>query len=159
MSPTRLLAFLLALGEGLDIGDQVFYICRHLKTRERHLGLGFLLAYPVCDISFRLGDISRESSDVSDQPGMVAGWMIIDDDQLQHMEFREHGFISNLFVNPDRRGKDIAQHLLYAMEQHLIVSGARGLSVRALARNGPAIAAYQTFDFEPFEITLEKYLK
>jgi GNAT superfamily N-acetyltransferase len=90
---------------------------------------------------------------------MVAGWMIIDDDQLQHMEFREHGFISNLFVNPDRRGKDIAQHLLYAMEQHLIVSGARGLSVRALARNGPAIAAYQTFDFEPFEITLEKYLK
>ena len=85
--------------------------------------------------------------------------MISDDDQLQHMEFREHGFISNLFVNPDRRGKDIAQHLLYAMEQHLIVSGARGLSGRALARNGPVIAAYQTFDFEPFEITLEKYLK
>ena len=154
MSPTRLLSFLLALGEGLDIGDQVFYICRLLKTRERHLGLGFLLAYPVGDISFRLGDISREGSDVSDQPGMI-----IDDDQLQHMEFREHGFISNLFVNPDRRGKDIAQHLLYAMEQHLIVSGARRLSARALARNGPAIAAYQTFDFESFEITLEKHLK
>jgi ribosomal protein S18 acetylase RimI-like enzyme len=91
--------------------------------------------------------------------GMIAGWMIIDDDQLQHMEFREHGFISDLFVSPDRRGKDIAQHLLYAMEQHLIVSGARRLSIGALARNGPAIAAYRTFGFEPFEITLEKYLK
>ncbi|MDG2285266.1 MAG: GNAT family N-acetyltransferase [Alphaproteobacteria bacterium] len=90
--------------------------------------------------------------------GMIAGWMIIDDDQLQHMEFREHGYISDLFVTPERRGKDIAQHLLYAMEQHLIASGARRLSIGALARNGPAIAAYRTFGFEPFEITLEKYI-
>jgi ribosomal protein S18 acetylase RimI-like enzyme len=90
--------------------------------------------------------------------GMIAGWIIIDEDQLQYMEFREHGYISDLFVNPDRRGKDIAQHLLYSMEQHLIASGARRLSISALARNGPAIAAYRTFGFEPFEITLEKYI-
>jgi ribosomal protein S18 acetylase RimI-like enzyme len=90
--------------------------------------------------------------------GMIAGWMIIDEDQLQYMEFREHGYISDLFVSPDRRGKDIAQHLLYAMEQHLIASGARRLSIGSLARNGPAIAAYRTFGFEPFEITLEKYI-
>ena len=90
--------------------------------------------------------------------GMIAGWMIIDEDQLQYMEFREHGYISDVFVNPQRRGKDIAQHLLYAMEQHLIASGARRLSIGSLARNGPAVAAYRTFGFEPFEITLEKYI-
>ena len=90
--------------------------------------------------------------------GMIAGWMIIDEDQLQYMEFREHGYISDLFVNPERHGKDIAQHLLYAMEQYLIASGARRLSIGSLARNGPAIAAYRTFGFEPFEITLEKYI-
>lgn len=90
--------------------------------------------------------------------GMIAGWMIIDDDQLQHMEFREHGYISDLYVKEDRRGKDISQHLLWAMEQHLVASGARRLSIGSLARNGPAIAAYRTFGFEPFEITLEKYI-
>ncbi len=90
--------------------------------------------------------------------GMIAGWMIVDEDQLQHMEYREHGYISDLFVHPERRGKDIAQHLLYAMEQHLIASGARRLSIGSLARNGQAIAAYRTFGFEPFEITLEKYI-
>lgn len=89
--------------------------------------------------------------------GMIAGWMIIDDDQLQHMEFREHGYISDVYVKEDRRGKDIAQRLLWAMEKHLMASGARRLSIGSLARNGPAIAAYRTFGFEPFEITLEKY--
>jgi ribosomal protein S18 acetylase RimI-like enzyme len=90
--------------------------------------------------------------------GMIAGWMITDSDELQYMEFREHGYISDVFVHPERRGKDIAQHLLYAMEQHLIASGARRLTISSLSRNGPAIAAYRTFGFEPFEITLEKYL-
>ena len=34
--------------------------------------------------------------------GLTAGWMIIDEDQLQDMEHREHGYISVLFVSPER---------------------------------------------------------
>jgi len=90
--------------------------------------------------------------------GLTAGWMIIDDDQLQDMEHREHGYISVLFVSPEHRGKDIAQKLLISIEQHLVSVGANRLSMNTLARNGPAVTASRAVGFEPFEVKLEKFI-
>ena len=90
--------------------------------------------------------------------GLTAGWMIIDDDQLQDMEHREHGYISVLFVSPEHRGKDIAQKLLISIEQHLVSVGANRLSINTLARNGPAVTASRAVGFEPFEVKLEKFI-
>ena len=89
--------------------------------------------------------------------GLTAGWMIIDEDQLQDMEHREHGYISVLFVSPEHRGKDIAQKLLISIEQHLVSVGANRLSMNTLARNGPAVTASRAVGFEPFEVKLEKF--
>ena len=91
--------------------------------------------------------------------GLTAGWMIIDDDQLQDMEHREHGYISVLFVSPEHRGKDIAQKLLISIEQHLVSVGANRLSMNTLARNGPAVTASRAVGFEPFEMKLEKFIE
>ena len=91
--------------------------------------------------------------------GLTAGWMIIDEDQLQDMEHREHGYISVLFVSPEHRGKDIAQKLLISIEQHLVSVGANRLSMNTLARNGPAVTASRAVGFEPFEVKLEKFIE
>ena len=91
--------------------------------------------------------------------GLTAGWMIIDEDQLQDMEHREHGYISVLFVSPEHRGKDIAQKLLNSIEQHLVSVGANRLSINTLARNGPAVTASRAAGFEPFEMKLEKFIE
>ena len=90
--------------------------------------------------------------------GLTAGWMIIDDNQLSEMPHREHGYISVLFVGEEHRGKNIAGLLLEAIQEHLVSVGATRLSINALARNGPIIAASRTFGFEPYEITLEKII-
>ena len=91
--------------------------------------------------------------------GLTAGWMIIDEDQLQDMEHREHGYISVLFVSPEHRGRDIAQKLLNSIEQHLVSVGANRLSITTLARNGPAVTASRAVGFEPFEMKLEKFIE
>ena len=91
--------------------------------------------------------------------GLTAGWMIIDEDQLQDMEHREHGYISVLFVSPKHRGKNIAQKLLNSIEQHLVSVGANRLSINTLARNGPAVTASRAVGFEPFEMKLEKFIE
>ncbi|MBH68164.1 MAG: hypothetical protein CMM58_07415 [Rhodospirillaceae bacterium] len=90
--------------------------------------------------------------------GLTAGWMIIDEDQLQEMLHREHGHIAVLFVGEEHRGKDIARLLLEAIQQHLISAGATRISISSLARNGPVITACRTFGFEPYEIKLEKFV-
>jgi ribosomal protein S18 acetylase RimI-like enzyme len=91
--------------------------------------------------------------------GLTAGWMVIDEDQLQDMEHREHGYISVLFVSPEHRGKNIAQTLLVSIEKHLVSVGASRLSIDTLAKNGPAITASRAVGFEPFEVKLEKFIK
>lgn len=90
--------------------------------------------------------------------GYVAGWMAMDGNTLLMPEAAVHGFISDVYVTPRWRGKDIAEKLLYAIETHLAAQGAQRLRTVSLARNAGAIAAYRGFGFEPYEIVFEKNL-
>jgi len=149
-----------------DDRDLLIDMVRNLQDYERYLHPSRRPGYEVAEFDYtrsveaakKFGGAILVAVLEDELVGMIAGWMIIDRDELQHMEFRDHGYISALYVSPERRGKDIAQHLLWAMEQHLMASGATRLTIGSLARNSPAIAAYRTFGFEPFEITLEKYV-
>ncbi|UUX49566.1 GNAT family N-acetyltransferase [Nisaea acidiphila] len=93
-----------------------------------------------------------------DIAGFVAGWMALDQDPLNFPELASHGYISDIFVLPRWRGKDIAQQLLGAIEAHLRTQGARRLRIHSLARNAAALAAYRGCGFDPLEIVLEKPL-
>ena len=90
--------------------------------------------------------------------GFVAGWLDEDDDPLQTSEWRRHGWIADLFVAVDHRGRGFAQRLLEAMSNRLREQGAERLRICAVAPNGPAIAAYRLFGFKPFEIIFDKPL-
>ena len=90
--------------------------------------------------------------------GFVAGWLDEDEDPLQAPAWRRHGWISDLFVAVDHRGRGVAQQLLQAMSDVLQAAGAERLRIGAIAANAPAAAAYRRFGFEPFEITFDKPL-
>ena len=152
----------------VEEGDRevVIEMLRRLQADERYLHPSRRPGHEVAEFYFtrsveaakRFGGAILVAVLEDEIVGVIAGWMIVDDDQLQYMEYRDHGYISAVYVSQECRGKDVAQHLLWAMEKHLIASGATRLTIGSLARNGPAIAAYRTFGFEPFEVTLEKYL-
>ena len=92
----------------------------------------------------------------ADIAGYVAGWMALDQDPLNFREFASHGYVSDVFVSHRWRGKDIAQQLLGAIENHLKNQGASRLRIHSLARNAAALAAYRGFGFTPMEVVLEK---
>lgn len=93
-----------------------------------------------------------------DIAGFVAGWMAVDQDPLNFPELAAHGYISDIYVLSRWRGKDIAQQLLGAIENHLRAQGARRLRIHSLARNAAALAACRGCGFDPLEIVLEKPL-
>jgi len=151
-----------------DAEDQttIIEILQRLQDYERSLHPGRRPGLEVAEFQYkRIIDAAKTFDGVVlvavenfELVGLTAGWMIIDDDQLQDMGHREHGHISVLFVNEEHRGKDIAQLLLVSVEEHLTSVGANRLSISALARNGPAITAFRTSGFEPFRTTLEKFI-
>ncbi len=90
--------------------------------------------------------------------GFVAGWIAMDPDWLQTPDWRHHGWISDLYVVPGHRGERIAGRLLHAVANRLSSMGAQRLRIGSLSSNGPALAAYRRFGFQPFEITLDMEL-
>ena len=151
--------------EGID-KNKIIEMLQSLQDYERALHPGRRPGADVAEFRYkRITDAAESFNgavlvaiEKSKIVGLTAGWMIIDDDQLQDMEHREHGYISVLFVSPEHRGKDIAQKLLISIEQHLVSVGANRLSMNTLARNGPAVTASRAVGFEPFEVKLEKFI-
>jgi ribosomal protein S18 acetylase RimI-like enzyme len=90
--------------------------------------------------------------------GFVSGWLDEDDDPLQTAEWRRHGYVSDVFVAPEWRGRGIGQQLLRAMGDRLRDQGARRLRICALAANETAVDAFRRFGFAPFEITFDRPL-
>lgn len=87
--------------------------------------------------------------------GFVAGRLRLDEDELMTPAWRWHGYVSDLFVVPDRRGHGVAQTLLQAMADRLRDKGAARPRIGSLCANRAALAAYRRFGFEPFEIVLD----
>lgn len=87
--------------------------------------------------------------------GFVAGRLRVDEDELLTPAWRWHGYVSDLFVAPDHRGRGVAQLLLQAMADRLQGKGAARLRIGSLCANQDALAAYRRFGFEPFEIVLD----
>ena len=65
--------------------------------------------------------------------GVVSGWMAVDNDPLQEVEYQRYGYVSDIFVSSKVRGKWLATKLLKSIEDHLREVGARRLRI-GLAR-------------------------
>jgi ribosomal protein S18 acetylase RimI-like enzyme len=90
--------------------------------------------------------------------GFIACWMNWAHAVIETTEANAHGYISDVFVVPERRDRDAAGRLIAAAEAFLRKRGAPSVRIGALAANRPAIAAYRKAGYRPYEIVFERRL-
>ena len=71
---------------------------------------------------------------------------------------RRHGFLAEIFVSPEARGKGLGRALIEACEDWARGRGHKLLTIGVLAKNPGAIRAYQTSGYAPYAITMRRYL-
>ena len=91
--------------------------------------------------------------------GFVCGWIERIDWMVEVPDSTVYGYISDIFVLPDRRGQRIATRLLDAAAQHMRDRGMARLRIGVLSNNDSAVAAYRHAGFRPYEMTMEKMLR
>ena len=71
---------------------------------------------------------------------------------------RRHGFLAELFVVPDARGKGVGRALMAACEGWSRGRDHKLLMVGVLAHNRRAIRSYEGAGFSPYTLLLRRYL-
>jgi GNAT superfamily N-acetyltransferase len=71
---------------------------------------------------------------------------------------RRHGFLAELYVVPQARGKGLGRALIEGCETWARGRGHKLLQVGVLARNGRAIRSYEGADYTAYGITMRRYL-
>jgi len=90
--------------------------------------------------------------------GLVACVVVQDDAVQETADSNIHGYITDIYVVPERRGSGLAQALLQAAETHLAPTGISRVRISVLAANAMARRAYEKHGFEPYEVMYEKRL-
>ena len=90
--------------------------------------------------------------------GLVACVVAQDDAVQETADSNIHGYITDIYVVPERRGSGLAQALLRAAEAYLAPTGVSRLRINVLAANVRARRAYEKHGFEPYEVMYEKRL-
>lgn len=71
---------------------------------------------------------------------------------------RRHGFLAEIFVMPEARGKGLGRALIGACEDWSRARGHQLLTIGVLARNARAIRAYEGAGYAPYTVMLRRYL-
>jgi GNAT superfamily N-acetyltransferase len=98
---------------------------------------------------------------MAEQDGVAVGWAFAHDEtnELFVVEAdRLHGFIAELFVVPEARGKGLGRALIAACEDWARDRGHRLLMIGVLAKNARALRSYEGAGYSPYNIILRKYL-
>lgn len=88
--------------------------------------------------------------------GFVAGWIKETKNVGETPDSNRIGYISDICVMPDFRGRQIAVQLLKGIERCLVSFGITRLRINSLAANKSARASYERAGFAPYEIIYEK---
>ena len=88
--------------------------------------------------------------------GFVAGWIQETDNIGETLDSNRVGYISDICIMPDFRGRRIATQLLDRIEGHLGRAGVTRFRVNSLAVNRSARVSYEHAGFVPYEIVYER---
>ena len=91
--------------------------------------------------------------------GLVACIVEEDDEVQETADSNVHGYITDIYVVPERRSSGLAQAMLRAAEDHLASTGVSRVRINVLAANARARRAYEKYGFEPYEVMYEKRLR
>lgn len=99
---------------------------------------------------------------VAEVQGQVIGWALsaveVGMGFMVPESTRLAGLISDLWVEPEQRGKGIATALIHAAEARFVAEGIKRIEIAAVADNARAIALYRKLGFAPYELMLGKTL-
>ena len=90
--------------------------------------------------------------------GYVCCYAGHDDDMMIHAEARPHGYVSDVFVAPEHRGRGVGAALLAAAEDYLAGLGFNQVRLAVLAANADARAVYEKRGYRAYEVIYEKPL-
>jgi ribosomal protein S18 acetylase RimI-like enzyme len=97
---------------------------------------------------------------VAEHAGAVIGFIAcyVKDTQslIETAAYSRYGYVSDLDILAEWRGRGLARRLLASAEQHLAQCGVTRLRIGVLAANSAAQRAYEKYGFAPYENELEK---
>jgi GNAT superfamily N-acetyltransferase len=89
------------------------------------------------------------------------GWAFAHDEKAELFVIepeRRHGYLAELYVMPQARGKGLGRALIEGCEAWARGRGHRLLIVGVLAKNPGAIRAYEGAGYTPYGISMRRYL-
>ena len=94
--------------------------------------------------------------------GEAIGWAVgLEDEQEIYIvaEERTHGYIAELYVVEDMRGRGVGRALIAACEEWAKGRALKVMMIGVLARNARAHAVYRSAGFHDYATLLKKYLR
>lgn len=98
---------------------------------------------------------------IAENDGRAVGWAFVLEepgDLFVAEKERRHGFVAELFVEPQARGRGNGRALIAACEDWTRARGMAALIIGVLSENNKAAAMYQRDGFAPYNLFLRKYL-
>ena len=98
---------------------------------------------------------------IAEDGGKAVGWAFAHDQNAELFVVapeRHHGFLAELYVAPEARGKGLGRALIEGCEAWARTRGHKLLQVGVLARNGRAIRSYEGAGYTAYGITMRRYL-
>jgi (aminoalkyl)phosphonate N-acetyltransferase len=90
--------------------------------------------------------------------GLICSWIDQDNDQLLQDGFRDHAYISDIYVTAEWRGKGVAQELIKFIEKRMYDKGCRRIRVCSKATNILAMSFYEAEGYRAYEVIFSKKL-
>jgi GNAT superfamily N-acetyltransferase len=98
---------------------------------------------------------------IAEDGGKPVGWAFAHDERAELFVVepeRRHGFLAELYVTPEVRGKGLGRALIESCEKWARERGHRLLTVGVLAQNPSAIRAYEGAGYAPYVMIMRRYL-
>jgi GNAT superfamily N-acetyltransferase len=98
---------------------------------------------------------------IAEDGGKAVGWAFAHDEKAEVFVVepeRSHGFLAELFLMPEARGKGLGRALIEGCEAWARGRGHKLLTVGVLAKNPAAIRAYEGAGYAPYVAIMRRYL-
>lgn len=98
---------------------------------------------------------------IAEDEGKPVGWAFAHDQNAELFVVapeRRHGYLAEIFLLPQARRKGLGRALIAACEDWARGRGHKLLTIGVLAKNPGAIRAYEGVGYEPYIVTMRRYL-
>jgi ribosomal protein S18 acetylase RimI-like enzyme len=138
-------------------------IQEHERTHDSDLKVGTEIGSGYADLLLQTAASQNGSvmvACVDGQPiGFICAWVEVDEDPLLQDQYRQHAYVSDIYVDPKWRRRGVATMLVDVVEKDMVTRGCPHIRVCSKATNSSAIEFYRAAGFQSREIVFSKDLQ